>query len=156
MVTQVGEKVVVDTAVKKFPFRDVKQVLSSNDQLKALFGCVLFFNLAVHLIGSFAIYYFTYAIGKEELFGAFMFAAGAAEITGIFLFPYLSKILPRKLMWFLASCLPVICCVVLSLAGLTAPENIWLVGIAGACMKFGFGIVNGLATVMLADVVDYG
>ena len=31
-----------------------------------------------------------------------------------------------------------------------------LVAIAGAALKFGGGVANGLGTVMLADVVDYG
>ncbi len=37
-----------------------------------------------------------------------------------------------------------------------APESGILVAIAGALLKFGGGIANGLGTVMLADVVDYG
>lgn len=155
-VTNVKEKVAASTSVDKFGLKDVLNILSQNDQLKALFGCVLFFNLAIHLIGGIAIYYFTYAIGKEELFATFMFASGAAEVLGIFLFPHLSRALPRKFMWFLACGFPVICCLVLGFAAFAFPENIILVGVAGACLKFGFGIANGLATVMLADVVDYG
>ena len=42
------------------------------------------------------------------------------------------------------------------MTGLFAPENGILVGIAGAALKFGGGLSNGLSTVMLADVVDYG
>lgn len=155
-VTNVKEKVSTSASVEKFGLKDVLNILSQNDQLKALFGSVLFFNLAIHLIGGIAIYYFTYAIGKEELFATFMFASGAAEVAGIFLFPHLSRLLPRKFMWFLACGFPVICCFVLGFAAFAIPENIILVGVAGACLKFGFGIANGLATVMLADVVDYG
>ena len=155
-VMNVREKVPTSTEVQKFGLGDVIRILSQNDQLKALFGSVLFFNLAIHLIGGITIYYFTYAIGREDLFPKFMMASGAAEILGVFLFPHLSRMLPRKIMWFLACGFPVICCVVLGGAAFIAPENIILVATAGACLKFGFGIANGLATVMLADVVDYG
>lgn len=155
-VFNVKEKVKTRMTADKFTLADVKEILSKNDQLKALFGCVLFFNVAVHLIGGFAIYYFTYAIGKEELFQVFMFASGAAEILGVFVFPKLCQVLPRKVMWVLACVFPVICCIVLGGAALIAPENSLLIGVAGAALKFGFGIANGLATVMLADVVDYG
>jgi len=36
------------------------------------------------------------------------------------------------------------------------PASGVLVAVAGAALKFGGGIANGLSTVMLADVVDYG
>lgn len=155
-VINVKEKVATGNSVEKFGLKDVVYILSQNDQLKALFGCVLFFNLAIHLIGGIGIYYFTYAIGEEDLFSKFMMASGIAEIMGVFLFPHLSNLLPRRFMWFLASGFPVMCCLVLAAAAIIAPQNILLVGIAGASLKFGFGIANGLASVMLADVVDYG
>lgn len=156
MVINVKEKVAVKTEVEKFGLKDVVHILARNDQLKALFGSVLFFNLAIHLIGTVGIYYFTYAIGQEDLFPIFMAASGAAEITGILLFPHLCNILPRRLMWFFACGFPIACSIILTLAVLFSPENILLVGAAGACLKFGFGLANVQATVMLADVVDYG
>jgi melibiose permease len=45
---------------------------------------------------------------------------------------------------------------VLFLTGILAPESVILAGLAGAVLKFGGGLSNGLSTVMLADVVDYG
>ena len=58
----------------------------------------------------------------------------------------------------MADCLrfPVICCVVLLVAAISAPESVVLVALAGAALKFGLGLANVLSTVMLADVVDYG
>jgi len=140
----------------RFSFRDVRNIILNNDQLKALIGTVLAFQIAISLIGGFAIYYFTYAIGREDLFPTFALVSGAAEIAGVFIFPWLCRILPRKMMWFIACAFPALCSLVLFLTGIYSPENAFLAGLAGAVLKFGGGIANGLSTVMLADVVDYG
>ncbi|MCW7552048.1 melibiose:sodium transporter MelB [Endozoicomonas gorgoniicola] len=141
---------------EKFSVSDVKNIITSNDQLKSLIGFVLSFNVAMQLIGGFGIYYFTYAISRPELFPMFMLVAGIAEFTGIFLFPWISKVINRRFMWPVACVFPILCCAVLFLGSLIAPQNAILVGIAGAAVKFGNGLFNGLSTVMLADVVDYG
>ena len=59
-------------------------------------------------------------------------------------------------MWLIACAFPALCAVVLLLTGLLSPENALLAAVAGAVLKFGGGLANGLSTVMLADVVDYG
>ncbi|WP_036823809.1 glycoside-pentoside-hexuronide (GPH):cation symporter, partial [Photobacterium sanctipauli] len=74
---------------EKFSLQDVKKIISENDQLKSLIGVVLSFNIAIQLVGGFAIYYFTYAIGREDLFPMFALLSGIAEIAGVFLFPRL-------------------------------------------------------------------
>lgn len=141
---------------EKFGVKQAFQVIASNDQLKVLILTVLSFNIANQLLGGFAIYYFTYAIGAESLFGVFMLASGLAEIAGVFLFPYIARLLPRQYTWQIACGFPVLCCVVLVLSAIFSPESTLLVGMAGAMFKFGVGLANGLSTVMLADVVDYG
>ncbi|MBO9481427.1 melibiose:sodium transporter MelB [Salinisphaera sp. G21_0] len=154
---QVKEKV-VDQKVsgEKFNIADVKKIIGDNDQLKSLIGFVLSFNIAIQLVGGFAIYYFTYAIGKPELFPMFSLVAGVAEFSGIFLFPWIAKVVNRRLMWPLACGFPILCSSVLYFSSVIAPESAILVGLAGAALKFGNGLFNGLSTVMLADVVDYG
>ena len=140
----------------KFSFKDVKNIIMSNDQLKVLIGVVLTFNIAIQLIGGFAIYYYTYAVGREDLYPTFALASGAAEIAGVFVFPWLCRVLPRRKMWLLACAFPMLCSAVLFLTGLVSPESAFLAALAGAVLKFGGGLSNGLSTVMLADVVDYG
>lgn len=144
------------TATEKFKVKDVIHIITSNDQLKALVGCILSFNIANMMIGGFGLYYFKYVIGLEGLFSQYMMAAGLAEISGVFLLPFLAKQLPRKYMWFIACSLPAISCLVLYAAGVISPEMALFVSISGAIVKFGVGMFNVLSTVMLADVVDYG
>ncbi|KII75337.1 melibiose:sodium transporter MelB [Vibrio renipiscarius] len=142
--------------VAKFSFKDVLTIIGKNDQLKALIGTVLSFQIANLLVGGFAIYYFSYALGNAELFPVYMMVAGIAEVAGVFLFPRIAAALPRKNLWLMASGFPVLSCIILLVMGFIAPANALMIGLAGAAIKFGVGIANALQTVMLADVVDYG
>lgn len=141
---------------EKFSFKDVLIIIGKNDQLKALIGTVLSFQIANLLVGGFAIYYFSYALGNAELFPVYMMVAGAAEVAGVFLFPRIAAALPRKHLWLIACGFPILSCLLLLLMGFIAPANALMIGMAGAAIKFGVGIANALQTVMLADVVDYG
>ncbi|MCE0495679.1 melibiose:sodium transporter MelB [Vibrio salinus] len=150
------QKSVSTTKTEKFNFNDILSIIGQNDQLKALIGSVLTFQIANLLVGGFAIYYFTYALGNADLFPVYMMVAGAAEIAGVFLFPRIAARLPRKHLWSIACGFPVISCFMLFVMSYIAPNNLIIIGFAGAAIKFGVGIANALQTVMLADVVDYG
>lgn len=152
----VKEQAAPATSVEKFNFKDVLTIIGRNDQLKALIGTVLSFQVANLLVGGFAIYYFSYALGDADLFPIYMMVAGVSEVAGVFLFPRIAAWLPRKQLWLIACGFPVISCALLFLMGMVAPANAVLIGLAGAAIKFGVGIANALQTVMLADVVDYG
>jgi melibiose permease len=156
MFFRVKEQVSTTVASERFKLRDVVELLRNNDQLASLIGCVLSFNVATQLVGGFAIYYFSYAIGKPELFPMFALVSGAAEMLGVFLFPWLCRYLPRDMTWYIASSIAMACSLVLLIGSVLAPESGVLVAVAGAALKFGGGVANGLGTVMLADVVDYG
>ena len=153
---RVKEQVSTTVAPDRFTLRDVVGLLRRNDQLASLIGFVLSFNIATQLVGGFAIYYFSYAIGKPELFPMFALVSGAAEMLGVFLFPWLCRYLPREITWYIASLFAMACSAVLLVGSIFAPGSGVLVAMAGAALKFGGGIANGLSTVMLADVVDYG
>lgn len=152
----VKEKIAPPMTMAKFSFKDVLTIIGKNDQLKALIGTVLSFQIANLLVGGFAIYYFSYALNKAELFPVYMMFAGIAEVAGVFLFPRIAALLPRKYLWMIACGFPILSCFILLIMGFVAPANVIIIGIAGAAIKFGVGIANALQTVMLADVVDYG
>lgn len=154
--SQVKERVATQVTIERFSFSDVIAILRNNDQLASLIGCVLTFNIGTQLVGGFAIYYFSYAIGKPELFPMFALVSGIAEMLGILLFPWLCRHLPRRFTWYIASLFALACSVVLLAGSIVAPKSGVLVAGAGALLKLGGGIANGLGTVMLADVVDYG
>ena len=93
-VTQVKERVRSTTDRERFSLGDVVTILKSNDQLASLIGCVLTFNIGTQLVGGFAIYYFSYAIGKPELFPMFALVSGIAEMLGVFNSPGCADIYP--------------------------------------------------------------
>ncbi|WP_371194822.1 melibiose:sodium transporter MelB [Glaciecola sp. SC05] len=155
-VLNVKEKVTTAVDQNKLSFADIKTIVASNDQLKAFIGVMLTFNISHQLVGGFAIYYFSYAIGDPSLFPMFMLVSGLAEMVGVFVFPYLCRHLPRSSMWLIACAFPVLCCFVLFVTGIISPQSALLVGVSGVLLKFGVGIANGLSIVMLADIVDYG
>lgn len=155
-VFNVKENVPTTVNQQKFTFGDIKTIISSNDQLKAFIGVMLTFNISHQLVGGFAIYYFSYAIGNPDLFPMFMLVSGIAEMVGVFVFPFLCTRIPRSNMWLVACGFPVLCCLILFISALVLPQSALLVGIAGVALKFGVGIANGFSIVMLADIVDYG
>ena len=78
--TQLKERVTTQVTSERFSFGDVIAILRNNDQLASLIGCVLTFNIGTQLVGGFAIYYFSYAIGKPELFPMFALVSGLSLI----------------------------------------------------------------------------
>lgn len=158
VITVVNVKETVDVKVSKpkISFKDMINIITQNDQLKALIGIVLTFNMAMQLAGGFAIYYFAYAIGNKDLFPVFMMLSGAAEIAGLLLFPKVVASLSRPTVWRLACLFPLLSCLILLFSSIFMPDSHILVGLSGALLKLGSGFSLAMATVMLADVVDYG
>lgn len=155
-VVNVKEQIVSDQKAPKVNLKDTFKLIFKNDQLVALIGTVLMYNLVVQISGGVAIYYFKYVVGKESLFSVFTGFSGVAEITALMAFPFLSTKIGRQKVFFLACSLPIVGFGLLCLAGYLAPENALLVAICGIVAKLGSGLSLGISTVMLADVVDYG
>ncbi len=152
----VKEQATAEKTIDKFNVKDVLHIINCNDQLKALIGSVLTFQIANMIVGGFAIYYFTYALNNAALFSTYMMVSGIAEVIGTASFPRLAKLIPRKSLWVIACCLPIISFILLYIMCDFVPGSVLLVGIAAALKSYGTGIVNALQSVMLADVVDYG
>ena len=131
-------------------------IIRKNDQLVVFIGLVLGMNLIMQISGSMAIYYFTYVVGKENLFSVYQAFAGIAEISGLVLLPILTKKIGREDVFKFGSILPIAGILLLFVAGIVAPQNALFIGMAGAILKLGSGFLLGSTTIMLADVVDYG
>lgn len=155
-VMNVKEQVVSKKASEKINLKEAFRLILKNDQLVALIGTVLMFNLMAQISGGVAIYYFKYAVGIEKMFSVFTGFSGLAEIGSLLMFPILSTKIGRKKVFFLACALPVIGFLMLFFSGVIAPGNATLIAISGIVAKLGSGLTLGISTVMLADVVDYG
>lgn len=155
-VMNVKEKVVSNNITPKTNLKTAFKLIFANDQLVALIGTILMYNLVVQISGQISIYYFKYVINNENMYSVFTGLAGLAEIGSLVLFPIISPIIGRKKVFFLACFLPVLGYVALFMTGSTYPDKVFLIALCGVIAKLGSGLSLGISTVMLADVVDYG
>lgn len=142
--------------VEKTSFKQMVRIIVRNDQLLVAIGIILTFNFAIQVMNGVSTYYFIYVTGSKEMFSVFTMFAGIAEVVGLFLFPKMVSKISRTQVYFLACGFPVLGFVVLFIISYICPQNILLTAISGICIKLGSGLQLGTATVVLADVVDYG
>lgn len=90
------------------------------------------------------------------MFAVFMGFASIAEILGLFIFHKIGKLFERKKIYVIAGTIQILGMITLFLTGIFYPQNIAMTALAGILIKFGAGMQSGIATVILADVVDYG
>lgn len=154
-VANVKEKT-VDINSEKINIKQAIRLIVKNDQLIAVIGTILAFNMAMQISGGFSLYYFKYVTGNENLFSVFTMFAGLAEIGGLILFPKFVQLLSRTKVYTIACSLPVLGLLILLISGFVLPQNAILVGLSGLILKLGSGFALGISTVILADVVDYG
>ena len=152
----VKERLETPNNAQKVNFKQTIQIIRKNDQLVVFIGIVLGMNLVMQISGGVAVYYFTYVIGKESLFSVYMAFAGIAEITGLILFPILTKKIGRTNVFKAGAGLPVIGFTLLLISGIIDPQNAVFIAVSGSILKLGGGFLLASTTVMLADVVDYG
>lgn len=142
----------IKSTKQKTSIKRAIKIIWENDQLKVFIGVVLCYNLVVQFYTGVAIYYFKYVIGYSNMYAIFTGCAAAAEITGLFLYPVLSKLSGRLNVFRIAAFIPAFGLLLLLFAG----ANPFLIGASGALCKLGSGFTLGLTTVMIADVIDYG
>lgn len=151
------KKVATVGSSEKISVKRMLHVLFKNDQVLVVLLIALFFNVAYQLSNSFALYYFEYVCGvKEDLFSAYTFIAGIAQMGALVLYPVLALKINKKLL-FLAACIfPAVGFAVLLLVGYLAPQNVFLVGLSSVIVNIGIGFMLVILTVILSEVVDYG
>lgn len=141
---------------EKTTLKQMVHVLVKNDQLIAFLALVLLFTVGQQIIAAIQLYYFKYVTGSEGLFTVFVSFSGIATMCGLLIFPKMVGKLSRIKVHVLGCFLPIVGIGLLLVAGIIAPQNSFLVGLAGVIYSFGGGFFTGSQTVALADIVDYG
>lgn len=138
--------------------REMLRILGKNDQVIVVLVLALLFNLSFQLSNGFAVFYFKYAIGMQDLVSCYLLAAGIAQLAGLFGYPFFAAKFGRKAVFSASGILPVAGFLVLLVARFPAEETLrwWSIFLTGAVINLGIGFSLGILTVMLADVVDYG
>ncbi len=148
----------VSESTEKVTIKQTVKILFQNDQVLAVLGIALLFNLGYQLENSFATYYFKYVAGSSDgtLFSIYTGVAGIAQMVTLALFPAISAKIGRRVTFFIAAVSQVLGFIFLFLCGIFFASSGVLVGVCSAVINIGIGFMLVLVTVSLADVVDYG
>ena len=139
----------------KIKLKEVFEILFKNDQLLIIIVSVIIYQVALFLVGGFALYFFKYAIQNENLYTLFTGISTIAQVCALMLFPKLVSKLSRKIVYGLACLLPVGGFLGMFLIS-SISTNTVLLCMSGIIYNLGFALSSASTTVMLCDAVDYG
>jgi len=133
--------------------RELLRAIIKNDQLFFTAIALSLFMIGYITTTGFGLHYFKYIYGNQSMFSVFSAILGVSQLSGLAVFPILSKIFDRKTLYTGA----IISIVIGYLLFFFAPTNTMLfIGMAGVFIFFGQAFIQLLMTMFIADSVDYG
>ncbi|PTJ44498.1 melibiose:sodium transporter MelB [Mammaliicoccus sciuri] len=135
-------------------FKDIWRILFTNKELLAYIGILMTFFLSIQILGNVAIYYFSYVAESKFLFALYN-GMGFMEIIALLMFPKVSKWLSREHVFPIAATSLSLGLIILLIASFLFPTVMIPVILGTALIKIGTGLIMGIITVSIADVIDY-
>jgi len=148
------EKVNLDSP--KIRPKDIKEVLTKNDQMIAFFLIMAVFLSGTGISGAFNIYYFSYDLGLFNVMGVYAIACGVFPVIFMTMFPILAKKFSRRRIFITALIIGMSGYLGMFFMGTFFGGNLILLGIFNVMVQTCSSLVSVLMTLMLADTVDYG
>ncbi|MFV5937650.1 melibiose:sodium transporter MelB [Mammaliicoccus sciuri] len=143
----------IDTGIT-LRFKDIWRILFKNKELLAYIGILMTFFLSIQILGNVAIYYFSYVAESKFLFALYN-GMGFMEIIALLMFPKVSKWLSREHVFPIAATSLSLGLIILLIASFLFPTVMIPVILGTALIKIGTGLIMGIITVSIADVIDY-
>lgn len=157
-VFSVKERNVAVTPKKRVSLKDSFKILGSNDQLVVVVITFILTNLGMNCATGVAIYYFKYVWANTNLYSMFAVFMGASMGIGMLIYPFASKKFSRRSLFIYATSSPTIGFVLMFIISFFFKEySFAFYAFAAVAIIFcaGFGFLNVLLTVIIADCVDY-
>ncbi len=143
----------IDTGIT-LRFKDIWRILFTNKELLSYIGILMTFFLSIQILGNVAIYYFSYVAESKFLFALYN-GMGFMEIIALLMFPKVSKWLSREHVFPIAATSLSLGLIILLIASFLFPTVMIPVILGTALIKIGTGLIMGIITVSIADVIDY-
>lgn len=139
----------------KFSFKNLFNVIKTNDQLVVFMIFAMISNAGWYLTSGVGVYYFANVEGDITKQSAFAALGAVGSFLGLFVIPLLSKKLTRKSIYQICLVTVIIGYMAMLLFG-PVLHNMALLNIAYIIASIGIASMFVNQTVMLADIVDYG
>lgn len=136
------------------------RALIQNDQAMTIVATIVLVNTALFITSNLLIYFFKYDLagsnwrGNYTLFNTF--AGGMQILAMMILFPLLRKAFTTLKIFYICVFAEIIGYIVLLVMVLSGVTNVFAFFIPGFFIMSGFGLLNVVVTVFLANTVDYG
>ena len=146
---------------EKVKIREILRIIIDNDQLLAYFASFGLFACAAIIITHSGMYYFKIVLDNEQLLTFFLITGGIGGMgVAMFIYPLLARRFGRRPVYIAAMIIAITGFFTLTtssfiLGGTNAMALFWLFS-GGWMVMFANGLASVGATVMLADIVDYG
>jgi melibiose permease len=154
----VKERKVTTEPKKRVSLAQTFKILVKNDQLVCVVVTFILTNLGMNCATGVAIYYFKYVWDNANLYSLFAVFMGASMGLGMILYPLVCKKFSRKSLFIYATASPTVgftLMFVISFFFRNYSFAFYAFAAVAIIFCIGFGFLNVLLTVIIADCVDY-
>ncbi|MBE0700719.1 MAG: MFS transporter, partial [Acholeplasmataceae bacterium] len=152
------KNIIIHVEQKKTKLKDIFKIIFKNDQLVVIIVAILLFNTGYFITTALGLYFFDYDFNKYGGIEFMLFSGilAVSQLTALFVFPMLVKVMNRKKIFTMAIIMITIGYLLFMSVGYILPQNMIIVGLAGLVLFSGQGFIQVLVLVMLADTIEYG
>jgi melibiose permease/lactose/raffinose/galactose permease len=137
---------------EKTSFAGMFKVIFKNDQLLWLAVSMSLFMIGYIITANFGVHFCKYIYGNENMYSVLALILGLSQLFALAVFPALSRKIPRRRFYMIATILVGIGYIVFFFV----PMNIFLIGIAAVFVWTGEAFIQILMLMFLADTIEYG